>query len=848
MSKTFEQLKPIVSEFNTRSKFVESDVLDIQPSKNKLNWDELVNGYYYGPNRTSGSVSRYWYNPVGYLVRPGEYVYVYRTAGGARRADNTIRSYCLLNTDGTLAQALVEDLTVLNANHYKYHNETENDVLFVANFWKEQGTEFSVYITDKTLDDGYDYMSYIPYSKDSIRLSNIEKNVSEAKEILDHGYSVTDPIGAFLLFAGQRFYVQDGTNKIVATQNSDTSYKCFGVDITGLTGLVYIHSSSANAYRKIYVSAEAKTDAVALGSFNYLNVSSLGVGSLYEDGEDTFVEIDLAKLVNKYPGMKAIYVTVPRDEKYGCYASLNRSTINPLLYGDNSIPNAALKNGDCYVRSVDSELLVVDEVNLTSTAAGTYISKSVYYNLNDLGLSAGDPIFLTIESQDGCLDNNIFSLEAYDGTSRLAQKFVTKTGMETNMVIPEGTSRLCFLYRLCMATSCAAGDTASWSGIKLFYYTTEQGKKIIPPYYYIPGGITEDDLTGLKTNVERSKLFSATIFGNVETAINNVFSTVARKKFLMLAWFSDLHRKPFTGTADAPVANSDEYFYNTVELMKYLRKRLPIQATLDTGDIILGTQPFLSFSAERNFMYEAEYLRSFDEACENYLYAPGNHDGYNANSVNLQDTEYQIGASVLNNRIESKQPGKCYYYLDYPDIKTRLLVLAIPGDSAGLGIGEEQLRWIAETGLGNVPDGYGVILAYHIPTVCISWLEGGNGGFTNRISFEGLINAFHNHTTYTDSVVSADFSGKTGTKIVAALNGHMHFDAVSNPGEIFTQDKGRDGTSKAGESLTNNLPCKQIMIDAAYKGVVDIVIYVPDDGRLYTKRIGMGTDREIIVN
>lgn len=848
MSKTFEQLRPVVSEFNARNKFVENDVLDIQVSKNILNWDELINGYYFSPDRIVTD-SRYWYNPTGYLVQPGEYVYIYRTASYRRRADNTIRSYCLLNTDGTLAQALVDDLTVLNSHNYKYHNETENDVLFVANFWKGQGTEFSVYITDKAPDEDYDYMSYIPYNKDSARISSIEKQVIDSKEILVRGYHATNPIEAIFLFAGRSFYRQADTNEIIATDINGESYKCFGVDITDLTDFVYIHSSSANAYRDIYVSAETKTNAVALGSFNYLNVSSLGVGSLYEDGDDMFIKIDLAKLVNKYPGMKAIYATVPRDEKYGCYSSLNRSTINPLLYDDNSIPNKALKNGAHYVRYNDSLLLTVDEMSYTSPAGGIFRSKTVYYGIDDLNLSAGDTIFLTIESQEGCIDDAIFSLEAFDADdSRLAQKYVTKTDMKTSMVIPEGTSHLHFVYRLCTVTSCATGDTASWSGIKLFYYTTEQGKKIIPPYYCILGGITEDDLAGLKTNVERSNLFSATIFGNVETAIDNVFSTVARKKFLMLVWFSDLHRKPFTGTADAPVANSDEYFYNTVELMKYLRKRLPIQATLDTGDIILGTQPFLSFSAERNFKYEAEYLRSFDEACENYLYAPGNHDGYNANSVNLQDTEYQIGASVLNDRIESKQPGKCYYYLDYPDIKTRLLVLAIPGDGAGLGLGEEQLRWIAETGLGNVPDRYGVILAYHVPTVCISWLESGNGGFTNRISFEGLINAFHNHTTYADSVVSADFSGKSGTKIIAALNGHMHFDAISSPGEVFTQDKGREGTAKAGESLTNNLPCKQIIIDAAYKGVVDIVIYVPDDGKIYTKRIGRGSDREIAVN
>ena len=46
----------------------------------------------------------------------------------------------------------------------------------------------------------------------------------------------------------------------------------------------------------------------------------------------------------------------------------------------------------------------------------------------------------------------------------------------------------------------------------------------------------------------------------------------------------------------------------------------------------------------------------------------------------------------------------------------------------------------------------------------------------------------------------------------------------------------------------NNLPCKQIMINATFNKVIDILIYIPEDNKIYTKRIGTGSDKEISVN
>lgn len=825
---------------------VSVDVLDIQVSKNRLNLDDLVNGYYKSPTQ-QGTDSRYWYNPNGYVVNPGEYVYVSYSANNSRRTDSSIRSYVLLNLDGTVAQSLLEDLNVLNANYYKYHNETENTYLIVPNFWFSQGTDFALYITNES-PASFNYLAYYPYSRDSKRLVEIESGVEEAQNILDRVYYFESPANKFTGYRNIRYYLQTSTNYILPTQTDGTNYKCFGIDLSDLTGSLYIFTKKASGYREIFMSENTDSPAVSIGNFNYLNVESYDIGTITDIDDDQLITIDLAKFAARYPTTRAIYLTVSIEDVYDCYTVLEKKSINPDLYADNSIPQKALKNGNLYVKAIPSLLLENAEVAHTAQEAGTYKSTSESHTLEDLGLSVGDKIYVTIDSQEGCADSSIFSLEAYNLSTRLLQKFISKTSMETEMVIPEGTTRLAFVYRLCMTTSVEAGATATWSGVKLYYYVKEAGKKIIPSYYYVPNAITDTDLAELETKTERSLLFDQSVYGNADAAIEGAFSTIGRKKFLMLAWISDLHRRPFTGTADAPVANPDSVFYNTVELVKYLNKRLPLHAVLDTGDIILGSQPFLGFTADVNFKYESEYIRSFNEACELYLYSPGNHDGYNANSVSLQDTEYQIGASVLNSKIESKQPGKCYYYIDYPDISTRLLVLAIPGGGSNLGMDAEQLQWLVSTGLGTVPDGYGVIMAYHIPTVCISYLEGGVGGFGNRVCFEGIVNAFHNHTTYSDSIVTADFSNKTNTKIVASLCGHMHFDEVSNPGELFTRDKGRDGTSKAGESLTNNLPCKQIMMNATFNRVVDILIYVPEDNMIYTKRIGTGSNKEIQVN
>lgn len=343
-------------------------------------------------------------------------------------------------------------------------------------------------------------------------------------------------------------------------------------------------------------------------------------------------------------------------------------------------------------------------------------------------------------------------------------------------------------------------------------------------------------------SIIKSELYDHIAYDNVDDAISRAFTTLNHdKKFLMLARISDLHRRPLTNPY------TDDNFYNTVEVIKNLNKRLPLHATLDTGDVIISGEAYREAPIAFNII--SEYIRMFNEASELYLYTPGNHDGYNANTVVMQDVEYQMGLHILNQRVKSKPLGKCYYYIDYPDIQTRLLVLAIP-DGPNMGIGPEQLQWLVDVGFGTVPNGYGVLMAYHIPTVAMRYLENTNnglGGPWNRVSFAGVVNAFHNHTSYSDDIISCDFSDKYNVKVIASLCGHTHFDAVVSPGEAFTA---YDGVNEPniGVAITEALPCKEIIMAGTFENVIDILIYLPEENTIVMRRVGNGSDRTVSVN
>ena len=231
----------------------------------------------------------------------------------------------------------------------------------------------------------------------------------------------------------------------------------------------------------------------------------------------------------------------------------------------------------------------------------------------------------------------------------------------------------------------------------------------------------------------------------------------------------------------------------------------------------------------------------------------GNHDGLESNFVN----EFYTYGSMekFNENYVVREGIAPWYYKDYEKIKTRVAFLAEPcrdlieeGQVNVYQINQNQMQWIADT-VFNVEDGWNVLFMCHIHPYS-TW------GTDGRAIFEGLTNAFCEHTTYqySDWGINVDFTTKPHSKVIAFICGHTHADAVITDNSVFS-DYNLDypiiciassnlqvgGNSEQG--YTN--PTRNYY--SVSEDLWDTMVYRPDLGKIYMVRFGAGEDREIDV-
>ncbi|MFP7153830.1 BppU family phage baseplate upper protein [Weissella paramesenteroides] len=148
---------------------------------------------------------------------------------------------------------------------------------------------------------------------------------------------------------------------------------------------------------------------------------------------------------------------------------------------------------------------------------------------------------------------------------------------------------------------------------------------------------------------------------------------------------------------------------------------------------------------------------------------------------------------------ESRNGDSFYFYKDYPDKKIRLVGLNSNDtptvlDSNGypkyiglinVGFQQEQLNWLANIALKNIPEDYATLIVSHVPPTSLS-SDSHNQNLVNQI-----INDFK--TGKKNSVTSAeedwqvnvnyDFSGQGERDVIAYVSGHLHEEfLVTTPG------------------------------------------------------------------
>jgi len=363
-----------------------------------------------------------------------------------------------------------------------------------------------------------------------------------------------------------------------------------------------------------------------------------------------------------------------------------------------------------------------------------------------------------------------------------------------------------------------------------------------------------------RSNLEKIELVSKDYFQNeIDTTAHSI-RLLTTKPCLTYNIITDTHLRP---SSDGSVRQT----FDSLANIKALNRVSYADAIVHLGDTV--SQAMYSpdgYTDEQIYDVIREYVKTFSDIGKKAYIVNGNHDGKHANIY--QQYEWYSMAGRLNTDYTIKDGGTNYFYVDYPEIKTRCVFFATPDDidnnvTAVYGYTSRFLNWFVTVAL-DTPDDYGVLMFTHIAPFFTWYVPGGE--MINLTDFYGICNAYHNHISYTGTVQNADFSGKSGTKMIAYICGHAHGDAVLTAGQTVT------GVDENGNSVTttNGLPCPVINIGCGlfsttamsnYGAIApsrtdktvtqdlwDTMVYRPGLNKIYMVRFGAGSDREITVN
>lgn len=327
-------------------------------------------------------------------------------------------------------------------------------------------------------------------------------------------------------------------------------------------------------------------------------------------------------------------------------------------------------------------------------------------------------------------------------------------------------------------------------------------------------------------------------------------------------WGADIHGK--NGYKNSSNGAGTSVTKNIGHVSQYATDKYDLPFVMFSGDIMSQA----SHSAESNVHDEHEAMWEIFAPIdkEKILLEKGNHDGAYGASVDGVYYLYNIGGKEVYNNLFRRQAldrtrvfggDGSYFYVDTPKMRVIMLNGHTDGDGSvdanGYAVynsmkhsvyGTEQLQWLADVAL-NVPEGTRIILSAHQP---LNYSRDG-------ASLVGLLNAYNNKTTYSNSInletdywgsgvtseynistVSADFTNAKG-KVVAYFNGHIHKDSLDTTSYSFVTAS----ITTAGADVRDTNPVERVA-GTATETALDIVIITKD--KIYFNRLGAGANRE----
>ena len=188
--------------------------------------------------------------------------------------------------------------------------------------------------------------------------------------------------------------------------------------------------------------------------------------------------------------------------------------------------------------------------------------------------------------------------------------------------------------------------------------------------------------------------------------------------------------------------------------------------------------------------YREQWVKAVGRAGGEFYPAKGNHDftirdkpgassGFTYSGKEAHDILMDTAAVKANAVTNPDDPESCYYWFDAPCGGIRYIV-ADTTDSVRTdrtywavkyGMGERQLKWLAENALATLPAGWVALVMHHIPVTGIV-----SGEAENQAIFapwRNLLEAYQNRGRVSIGGKEYDFSNAQG-RILCSLTGHEH--------------------------------------------------------------------------
>ena len=434
-------------------------------------------------------------------------------------------------------------------------------------------------------------------------------------------------------------------------------------------------------------------------------------------------------------------------------------------------------------------------------------------------------VFLKIDSVTSEHNNEVLARLDFIGPSVTKYYYKIDSGHFVKYAIPAGSTEIqLILYARCASS---AQDTEQvFSGIQLSFAPDDSSFAL------------EDTFIGREYN----DVYAGEVKQTAET-----ITDLCVKPCLVYSIMTDSHEDPRSSDSVAIVNN-------TLRNIQRVNDLAFADGAVHLGDILVANQSALYDTWAKVNEHLDDFVGRFRKVNRECFIVAGNHDGLESNTYN----EFHTYGSLqkFNESYVVREGIAPWYYKDYPKTKTRVVFLAQPCRDADpdfnqsiYQIYKNQMAWLADTAL-DLEDGWNVLLFCHIMPYSGTWDN------ASLAVFEGLTNAFCNHTIYSDAGwgISVDFSSLTSSKILAMISGHAHADAVIKDNSTFSgyaleypiiiiasSNRLIGGNSNPG--YTN--PTRNA--DSVTEDLWDTLVYRPDLGKIYLVRFGAGNDREIDV-